>query len=58
VTRPLWRPSAEGEDGSFEPRQVLPLSLSYDHRVVDGAVAVRFTTDLVATLSNPVSLLL
>ena len=58
VTRPLWRPGADGEDGSFEPRQVLPLSLSYDHRVVDGAVAVRFTTDLVATLSNPVSLLL
>ena len=57
TTKPLWRKGADGQDGSFEPRQVLPLSLSYDHRVVDGAVAVRFTTDLVATLSDPVNLL-
>ena len=57
TTKPLWRKGADGEGGSFEPRQVLPLSLSYDHRVVDGAVAVRFTTDLVATLSDPVNLL-
>jgi pyruvate dehydrogenase E2 component (dihydrolipoamide acetyltransferase) len=57
TTKPLWRKGADGQGGSFEPRQVLPLSLSYDHRVVDGAVAVRFTTDLVATLSDPVNLL-
>jgi pyruvate dehydrogenase E2 component (dihydrolipoamide acetyltransferase) len=30
-------------DGKFVPRLMLPLSLSYDHRVVDGAEAVRFT---------------
>ena len=56
VTRPIWQASEEGE-GRFEPRKILPLSLSYDHRVIDGAVAVRFTTDLVATLSDPVNLL-
>ena len=33
-------------DGSFVPRLMLPLSLSYDHRVIDGAAAVRFTTYL------------
>lgn len=35
--RPVWR------DGAFVPRLVLPLSLSYDHRVIDGADAARFT---------------
>jgi pyruvate dehydrogenase E2 component (dihydrolipoamide acetyltransferase) len=65
---PLWRgpspldlppslpPSAAG--GHFEPRLVLPLSLSYDHRVVDGALAVRFTTRLAAILADPMQLLL
>lgn len=31
------------QNGSFEPRLMLPLSLSYDHRVIDGAEAARFT---------------
>lgn len=43
---PVWR------DGGFEPRLMLPLSLSYDHRVVDGATAVRFTTYLSGLLSD------
>ncbi|HKK50171.1 MAG TPA: 2-oxo acid dehydrogenase subunit E2, partial [Myxococcota bacterium] len=47
----------EGIEG-FEPRLVLPLSLSYDHRVVDGAEAVRFTTALARILSDPMRLLL
>lgn len=47
-----------GATGRFEPRLVLPLSLSYDHRVVDGALAVRFTTRLAAILSDPMQLLL
>ncbi len=34
------------KDGEFVPRLMLPLSLSYDHRVIDGAAAVRFTTYL------------
>ena len=33
-------------DGEFRPRLMAPLSLSYDHRVIDGATAVRFTTRL------------
>jgi pyruvate dehydrogenase E2 component (dihydrolipoamide acetyltransferase) len=46
ATRPVW-------DGkAFAPRLVLPLSLSYDHRVVDGAAAARFTTWLAALLSD------
>ena len=44
-------------DGNFVPRLMLPLSLSYDHRVIDGAEAARFTTFLVATLADPRSLL-
>jgi len=40
------------KDGKFEPRLMLPLSLSYDHRVVDGASAARFTTYLAQVLSD------
>ncbi len=40
------------QDGVFVPRLMLPLSLSYDHRVIDGALAVRFTTFLAAALAN------
>ena len=46
ITKPVW-------DGStFQPRKMLPLSLSYDHRAINGAEAGRFVTDLVATLSD------
>jgi pyruvate dehydrogenase E2 component (dihydrolipoamide acetyltransferase) len=45
--RPVFR------DGGFVPRLLLPLSLSYDHRVIDGAAAVRFTTFLAETLADP-----
>jgi len=44
VSRMEWKPIHDGED--FRPRRVLPLSLSYDHRVVDGADAARFVTEL------------
>jgi len=40
-------------DGGFVPRLILPLSLSYDHRVIDGASAARFTTILAARLAEP-----
>ncbi|NBX45204.1 MAG: branched-chain alpha-keto acid dehydrogenase subunit E2 [Gammaproteobacteria bacterium] len=43
-------------DGAFVPRLILPLSLSYDHRVIDGALGVRFTTWLASQLSSPVEL--
>ena len=49
---PVWT----GED--FEPRLMLPLSLSYDHRVIDGAMAVRFTTYLTQVLGDIRQLLL
>jgi pyruvate dehydrogenase E2 component (dihydrolipoamide acetyltransferase) len=44
--RPVWR------DGAFVPRRILPLSLSYDHRVIDGADAARFTTRLAELLGD------
>src|SRR4051812_13709677 len=45
-TQPVWN----GKE--FAPRLVLPLSLSYDHRVIDGATAARFSTYLVSVLSD------
>jgi pyruvate dehydrogenase E2 component (dihydrolipoamide acetyltransferase) len=39
-------------DGAFVPRLILPLSLSYDHRVIDGATAARFTTFLAESLAK------
>jgi len=50
VSRSVHKPVYE--DGSFVPRLMLPLSLSYDHRVIDGAAAVRFTSFLAAALNN------
>jgi pyruvate dehydrogenase E2 component (dihydrolipoamide acetyltransferase) len=44
-------------DGGFVPRLMLPLSLSYDHRVIDGAMAARFTTFLAQTLADARGLL-
>ncbi|MEQ1674563.1 MAG: 2-oxo acid dehydrogenase subunit E2, partial [Candidatus Nitrotoga sp.] len=39
-------------DSAFVPRMMLPLSLSYDHRVIDGASAARFTTYLAQVLAD------
>jgi len=44
---PVWK------DGKFEPVQRLPLSLSYDHRVIDGADAMRFLRWVVETVEQP-----
>jgi pyruvate dehydrogenase E2 component (dihydrolipoamide acetyltransferase) len=44
-------------DGQFVPRLMLPLSLSYDHRVIDGASAARFTTELGIALADVPALL-
>ncbi len=44
--KPVWK------DGKFEPRLMLPFSLSYDHRVIDGAVGARFTTYLAQVLAD------
>jgi pyruvate dehydrogenase E2 component (dihydrolipoamide acetyltransferase) len=45
-------------DGQVTPRLLLPLSLSYDHRVIDGADAARFTRRLAELLENPLQMLL
>ena len=55
VSRSVHRPVLQ--DGAFVPRLMLPLSLSYDHRVIDGADAVRFTTALGKLLADPRGLL-
>jgi pyruvate dehydrogenase E2 component (dihydrolipoamide acetyltransferase) len=50
VSRSTMQPVWNGDE--FVPRLMLPLSLSYDHRVIDGAAAVRFTTYLGEALGN------
>ncbi len=46
------------KDGEFVPRLMLPLSLSYDHRIIDGADAIRFLRWVVESLENPFRMLL
>jgi pyruvate dehydrogenase E2 component (dihydrolipoamide acetyltransferase) len=50
-TRPVW------QDGAFVPRQMLPLSLSYDHRLIDGALGARFAVYLSKMLADPAALI-
>jgi pyruvate dehydrogenase E2 component (dihydrolipoamide acetyltransferase) len=50
VSRSSIKP--EFRDGAFVPRTILPLSLSYDHRVIDGANGARFTSYLAKTLAD------
>jgi pyruvate dehydrogenase E2 component (dihydrolipoamide acetyltransferase) len=45
-TRPVYR------DGQLVPRLIMPFSLSYDHRVIDGAAGARFTSYLSSVLSD------
>ena len=52
VVKPVWNGS------EFEPRTILPLSLSYDHRVIDGASAARFVVYLADVLGDIRKLLL
>ena len=47
IIEPVWR------NDTFEPRQLLPLSLSYDHRVIDGADAMRFLRWVVQAIEQP-----
>jgi pyruvate dehydrogenase E2 component (dihydrolipoamide acetyltransferase) len=64
IIEPVWRgaatPAAQGSsngieasNGTFEPRQLLPLSLSYDHRVIDGADAMRFLRWVAEAVEQP-----
>ena len=56
VSRSVMRPVWDGD--GFSPQLMLPLSLSYDHRVIDGADGARFTTYLTGVLSDTRRLLL
>jgi pyruvate dehydrogenase E2 component (dihydrolipoamide acetyltransferase) len=56
VSRGVFEPVWNGT--TFEPRQMLPLSLSYDHRLIDGADAIRFLRWVVEALENPFALAL
>lgn len=51
-TEPVW------QDGAFVPRELMPLSLSYDHRVIDGAEAARFLRQVAERLEDPFHLML
>jgi len=50
VSRAAMKPVWNGKE--FAPRLIMPIALSYDHRVIDGATAARFTTFLVSVLSD------
>ncbi len=56
LSRSRLEPVVRG--GQIVPRLMLPLSLSYDHRVIDGAAAARFTRRLAELLENPLMMLL
>jgi pyruvate dehydrogenase E2 component (dihydrolipoamide acetyltransferase) len=56
VSKSSMKPVWDGK--AFQPRLMLPLSLSYDHRVIDGAAAARFTTFLSKILSEARGLVL
>src|SRR5512135_2927213 len=49
--RQVWVGAKDG-GGQFQPRLMLPLSLSYDHRVIYGAAGARFTSYLASVLSD------
>ncbi len=56
ISRGTFEPVWNGT--TFEPRQMLPLSLSYDHRLIDGADAIRFLRWVVEALEQPFTLAL
>jgi pyruvate dehydrogenase E2 component (dihydrolipoamide acetyltransferase) len=58
VSRSSMQPVWNAQSKSFEPRLMLPLSLSYDHRVIDGADGARFTSHMRMMLSDVRRLLL
>ena len=61
ISRASWQPvraergrgPASGDDVDFVPRFMLPLSLSYDHRVIDGADGIRFLRWVAEALEQP-----
>ena len=58
ISRGVFEPVYNKETGQFVPRQRLPLSLSYDHRVIDGADGIRFMRWIVEAFEQPFMLAL
>lgn len=58
VSRSSMKPVYDAKTKTFEPRLILPMSLSYDHRVIDGADGARFTSHMRMMLSDVRRLLL
>lgn len=58
VKQPEASDTGSSTFGQFHPRLMLPFSLSYDHRVIDGAEAARFTSRLARLIADPAQLLL
>jgi pyruvate dehydrogenase E2 component (dihydrolipoamide acetyltransferase) len=56
--QPVWKTGGGNGEGQFEPRLMLPLSLSYDHRIIDGADAARFLRWVCEALEQPLLLAL
>ncbi|GIW29028.1 MAG: dihydrolipoamide acetyltransferase component of pyruvate dehydrogenase complex [Meiothermus sp.] len=53
VSRSSMEPVWNAEKGTFEPRNMMPFSLSYDHRLIDGADAARFCRFVAELLEDP-----
>jgi pyruvate dehydrogenase E2 component (dihydrolipoamide acetyltransferase) len=53
ISRGRFRPIYDEESGEFTARQLLPLSLSYDHRVIDGADGIRFLRWIAEAFEQP-----
>ncbi|WP_038055244.1 2-oxo acid dehydrogenase subunit E2 [Thermus amyloliquefaciens] len=58
VSRSQMKPLWDAEKEAFVPRLVMPFSLTYDHRLIDGAEAARFCRHLAALLEDPLGLAL
>lgn len=56
VSRGNYEPVYNKKDGTFEPRLMLPLSLSYDHRIIDGADAARYLRWVCEALEEPLKI--
>ncbi|MGE0188789.1 MAG: 2-oxo acid dehydrogenase subunit E2 [Steroidobacteraceae bacterium] len=57
VAKSAMKPVYNTKTGNFDARLILPFTLAYDHRVVDGALGARFTTHLAKQLANATALL-
>jgi pyruvate dehydrogenase E2 component (dihydrolipoamide acetyltransferase) len=57
VSRGSYEPVYDKVTKEFEPRLMLPLSLSYDHRIIDGADAARFLRWVCEALEQPIKIM-